>query len=538
MNIKSALENLIKAAIKKVGIDDIEIKIEIPSQKQNGDYSTNVALELVKVLKRNPVDIAKLIIDSIEKNEIIKNIEVAGPGFINFFVNNDFYLNKINKIIKEENNYGRSNIGNNKKVNIEYVSANPTGILHVGTARGAAYGDSLSRILEFAGYVPTREYYINDGGNQIENLGLSIKSRYENICGINSEIPEDGYHGKEIIEIAEKIYKEHKESKLNEDIEYFKNYGIDTLISRIKEDLKDFRVEFDIWTSEKDIRKSGKIEQCLKVLDDMGNIYEQDGAKWLRTSKYGDEKDRVIIKSDGSYTYIVPDIAYHLDKISRGYDKLIDVLGADHHGYVSRLKASIDALGYDKDKLTVKLLQMVKLIKDNEEIKMSKRTGKTITISELIDEVGVNAARYFFSSKSLDTQMNFDITLATKKSNENPVYYIEYAHARICSILKNIKSQSYVEKYDTINSEKAIELIKKVCEFKEIVEMAATKQIPHIIPTYLYELATLFHTYYNNEKILSDDEIYTKERANLINAVKITIKNGLNLIGVEALEEM
>jgi len=270
----------------------------------------------------------------------------------------------------------------------------------------------------------------------------------------------------------------------------------------------------------------------------MGNIYEEDGAKWLRTSKYGDEKDRVIIKSDGSYTYIVPDIAYHLDKISRGYDKLIDVLGADHHGYVSRLKASIDALGYDKDRLTVKLLQMVKLIKDNEEIKMSKRTGKTITITELIDEVGINAARYFFSSKSLDTQMNFDITLATKKSNENPVYYIEYAHARICSILKNIKSQNIIEKYDTIHSEKAIELIKKVCEFKDIVEIAATKQIPHVITNYLYELATLFHTYYNNEKILSDDEIYTKERANLINTVKITIKNGLNLIGVEAVEEM
>jgi arginyl-tRNA synthetase len=538
MNVKSDLENLLKDAIKKIGINDIEIKIEIPSQKQNGDYSTNVALELVKILKISPKEIAELIIKNINKNEIIKNIEIAGPGFINFFINNDFYLNKINKIINEENNYGRSSIGNKEKINIEYVSANPTGILHVGTARGAAYGDSLSRILDFAGYIPTREYYINDGGNQIENLGLSIKARYENLCGINSSIPEDGYHGKEIIEIAEKIYKENKESKINENIEYFKNYGIDTLISRIKEDLKNFRVEFDVWTSEKDIRKSGKIEQCLKILDDMGNIYEEDGAKWLKTSKYGDEKDRVIIKSDGAYTYIVPDIAYHLDKISRGYDKLIDVLGADHHGYVSRLKASIDALGYDKNKLTVKLLQMVKLIKDNEEIKMSKRTGKTITITELIEEVGTNAARYFFASKSLDTQMNFDITLATKKSNENPVYYIEYAHARICSILKNITTKENIEKYKTINSEKAIELIKKVCEFKEIVEIAATKQLPHIITTYLYELATLFHTYYNTEKILSDDEIYTAERANLISTVKITIKNGLNLIGVEALEEM
>lgn len=538
MKIKQILENLLEESIKKIGCSNFEIKLEIPAQRKNGDYSTNIALELKKDLNKNPIEIAKQIIENIEKNTVIEKIDIAGPGFINFFIKKEYYLNKIDEIINQDKDYGKSNIGNNKKINIEYVSANPTGILHVGTARGAAYGDSLSRIYKFAGFIPTREYYINDGGNQIENLGLSIKARYENLCGINTSLPTDGYYGKEIIEIAEKIYGENKDTKLKEPNEYFKNQGINILMDRIKEDLKKFRVEFDIWTSEKEIRKSGKIEECLKILDDMGNIYEEDGAKWLRTSKYGDEKDRVIIKRDGTYTYIVPDIAYHLDKISRGYDNLIDVLGADHHGYLSRLKASIDALGYDKDKLSIKLLQMVKLIKDGEEIKMSKRTGKTITISELIDEVGVDAARYFFSSKSLDTQMNFDITLATKKSNENPVYYIEYAHARICSILKNINKKIDIAEYKTINSEIAIDLIKKVLEFENIVETAAVKQIPHIITTYLYELASLFHNYYNNEKILSDDETYTYERINLIKTVKITIKNGLDLIGVNALEEM
>jgi arginyl-tRNA synthetase len=538
MKIKQIIESLLEESIKQIGLVCTEIKLEIPSQRKNGDYSTNVALELKKDSLKNPLEIAKLIVDNVEENSIVEKIEIAGPGFINFFIKKDYYFKKINEIIKQDKDYGKSNLGNGKKINIEFVSANPTGILHVGTARGAAYGDSLARIYKFAGFIPTKEYYINDGGNQIENLGLSIKTRYENLCGINTVLPSDGYYGKEIIEIAENIYQESKDTKLKESNDYFKDQGIKVLMNRIKEDLKNFRVEFDIWTSEKEIRKSGKIEECLKILDDMGNIYEDDGAKWLRTSKYGDEKDRVIIKKDGTYTYIVPDIAYHLDKISRGYDKLIDVLGADHHGYLSRLKAAIDALGYDKNKLEIKLLQMVKLIKNGEEIKMSKRTGQTITISELIDEVGVDAARYFFSSKSLDTQMNFDITLATKKSNENPVYYIQYAHARICSILKNVNIKHDINEYKTITSDISIDLIKKVLEFESVVETAAIKQIPHIIPTYLYELAALFHNYYNNEKILSDDKIYTYERINLINIVKITIKNGLDLIGVNAFEEM
>lgn len=538
MDIKKDLRNIINESLSKMNIDGVSFIVEVPKNKENGDYSTNVAMELTKVLRKNPREIAEEIVANIDKGNIIDRIVIAGAGFINFYINNLYLLKGIDEIIKLDKDYGKSNIGNKKKINIEYVSANPTGILHVGTARGASYGDNLSRIMSFAGYDVTREYYINDGGNQIHNLGLSIKARYDNICGKELNMPEDGYHGEEIIEIAQGIYDEFGDSKLDAEISYFTNLGVSKLLQRIKDDLKNFRVEFDVWSSEMAIRNSGKIEECLASLEKNGNIYEAEGAKWLRTTKYGDDKDRVVVKHDGSYTYLVPDIAYHLDKIHRGFDNLIDVFGADHHGYVSRLKASIDALGYDSKILDVKLLQMVKLIRDGEEVKMSKRTGQTITINELVEEVGLNASRYFFAAKSLDTQMNFDITLATKKSTENPVYYIEYAYARICSILNNVKEKIEVNNYETIESEYALNLIKKAYEFKDVVEMSAEKQIPHILTNYVYELATLFHTYYSHEKIISDDIKYTSERINLINAVKITIGNALNLIGIVAREKM
>ncbi len=538
MNTKEKLKEIIDDALAKENIKDISYVIEIPNDKKNGDFSSNVAMSLARVLKKNPREIANNIVSNIKNNNIIDRIDIAGAGFINFYLNKNYLLSGINEIINLDTDYGKSNIGLNSKINIEYVSANPTGILHVGTARGAAYGDNLSRIMSFAGYDVTREYYVNDGGNQINNLGQSIKVRYNNLCGIELPMPEDGYYGEEIIDIAKGIYNEYKDEKLNEDLEYFTNLGVEKLLNRIKKDLKDFRVEFDVWTSEKEIRKSGRIEECLNKLDELGNIYKKDDATWLKTTKYGDDKDRVIIKKDNTYTYLVPDIAYHLDKIDRGYDELIDVFGSDHHGYVTRLNSAIEALGYDKNKLDVKLLQMVKLIKNNEEIKMSKRTGKTITITELIEEVGIDASRYFFANKSLDTQMNFDITLATKKSNENPVYYVNYAHARICSILKEHDTNEEIKEYTTISSEYAFELLNKVYEFKEVVESAAVKRMPHLITNYVYELSTLFHSYYSHEKIISEDIRYTNERINLIKTVKITINNALNLIGVKALEKM
>ena len=541
MNLKTKIKDIIYDALTKmdINIDKKDIVVEIPKQRENGDFSSSIALKLCKELKMNPIELAESIKSNIA-DELIDEIEIAKPGFINFRLNRKQIFNGINEINKLEDNYGKSTIGNNEKINVEYVSANPTGILHLGTARGAAYGDSLCNILSFAGYDVTREYYINDAGNQIDNLGMSILVRYKELCGIEEELPENGYHGVEIIKIAEKIKEEYGESKLNEDLEFFKNLGLNTLLDQIKKDLKQFRVEFDIWTSEKDVRKKGRIEESLEILKKQGDTYEKDGALYLKTTKYGDDKDRVLIKSDGLYTYFTPDIAYHLDKIDRGYDKLIDVLGADHHGYVSRLKASIKALGYDDSKLTVKLLQLVRLIRNGEEVKMSKRTGKTVTITELIDEVGVDAARYFFSLRGLDTQMDFDIDLATKNSNENPMFYVQYAHARICSILRDAKEKNIdlANKFDTSITDSAYNLISKVYEFNNVVEEAAIKREPHLITNYLYELATLFHSYYAQEKILTDDIDLASQKLAIINTVKITIKNALLLIGVEAKERM
>ena len=541
MNLKNNIKEILFETLSDMNIDiDInDIIVEIPKQRENGDFSSNIALKLCKRLNMNPMELAEKIKDNVD-NELIEKIEIAKPGFINFRLNRQYLFNGISKINELCDDYGRSTIGNHEKINVEYVSANPTGILHLGTARGAAYGDSLCNILSFAGYDVTREYYINDAGNQIDNLGLSILVRYKQLCGIEDELPENGYHGNEIIEIAKNIKEKYGDAKLNEDIEYFKNIGLNTLLDQIKKDLKEFRVDFDIWTSEKDIRNKGRIEELLKILKKQDDTYEEDGALYLKTTKYGDDKDRVLIKSDGLYTYFTPDIAYHLDKIDRGYDKLIDVLGADHHGYVSRLKASIKALGYDDNKLTVKLLQLVRLIRNGEEVKMSKRTGKTVTITELIDEVGVDAARYFFSLRGLDTQMDFDIDLVTKQSNENPMYYVQYAHARICSILREAKEKNidFSDKFESSMTDSAYNLISKVYEFNNVVEEAAIKREPHLITNYLYDLATLFHSYYSKEKILTDDKELTSEKLSIINTVRITIKNALLLIGVEAKERM
>ena len=532
--MKEKLQKQIKEALIKMNIDKSDILVEIPKDKNNGDYSTNVAMQLAGILKKNPKEIAEEIKNNIISDDI-NNIEIAGPGFLNFYVKNDYLFDNINKILEKEDEYGKSNIGANTKINIEYVSANPTGFLHIGHARGAAYGDALSRILKFAGYDVDREYYINDAGNQINNLEKSIIVRYHNLCGIEEELPDDGYHGEDIKEVAKNIYDEYKADAPSN---IFKKKGVEFLLNKIKKDLNDFRVGFDIWTSETSLYENKEVENALNKLIKDGYTYEKDNALFLKTSMYNDEKDRVLVKSDNNNTYLLPDIAYHINKYKRGYDKLIDVLGADHHGYIDRLKASIKMMGEDPDKLEVKILQMVRLIKNGEEIKMSKRTGKTLTINDLIEEVGVDAARYFFATRSLDSQLDFDIELAKQKSNENPVYYVSYAHARICSILREYKNDIKPRNYSTIISQPAINLITKVYEFEDVVKSSALKEAPHLITNYVYELAHLFHTFYANEKVLSDDIEYTADRINLIKAVKITIKNALELIGVKAPEKM
>ena len=540
MSIKEEIKQIIAKSLDSLNIEynSDEIIIDTPKLENNGDYSTNIALILTKKLKKPPLEIANLIKENINSN-IFAKVEIASPGFINIYLKKERLYQEINKILTEGKNYGKNNLGNNKKILLEYVSANPTGTLHIGHGRGATYGDNLSRIMSYCGYDVTREYYINDAGNQMNNLGISIKERYKELCNLPFNIPEDGYHGKEIIAIAKTIYDSYKEEKLTENIEYFKQVGLNVLMQQIKKDLDNYRVNFDVFTSEQSLYDKGEVENVLNQLKKNNDCYIKEDALWLNTSKYGDEKDRVIVKNDGNYTYFLPDIAYHVNKIKRGYQELIDVLGADHHGYINRLKASLEILGYDSSILNVKILQMVRLLKDGEEVKISKRTGKTITLNDLIDEVGINATRYFFASKSLDTQMDFDLSLAVKNSNENPVYYIEYANARITSLLNNYKKEiAAKEEYKTIEEPLAYTIMNKLLKFTDTIIVAAKKQQPHIICNYVYELTSLFHTYYSSTKFITDDEEYTNDRIALLSAIKIVINNSLNLIGIIPREQM
>ncbi len=543
MNLKQRMREIIYKALNDLGIEFnlFDVMVEVPKNRENGDFSSNIAMQLTKVLKDNPRNIAEKIVDKIKDNtKEIDKVEIAGPGFINIYLKDEYVFSGIDNVLKANKDYGKLNIGNKEKINIEFVSANPTGILHLGTARGAAYGANLANIMSFAGYDVTKEYYINDAGNQINNLGMSLKERYKGLCGLKENMPEGGYYGNEIIDIAKYIKEKYSDKKLDEDIEYFKKVAVDYLLDIIKKDLSDFKVTFDVWTSEKDIRSKGRIEESIKILDEKGLVYKKDDALFLKTTDYGDDKDRVLVKTDGSYTYLVPDIAYHLDKFDRGFDYLVDVFGADHHSYVSRLKASIEALGYDKDKLEVRLLQMVRLLRDGEVVKMSKRTGGNITIRELVDEIGVDAARYFFASRSLDGQMDFDINLALKKSNENPFFYVGYAHARICSIINeaNLKNIDFATTYEKIYDVDSKALLLKVYDFSSIVEVSSSKKEPHLVTNYLYELASMFHNYYAKHRILTDDLDLSSQRLSLIKTVAITINNGLNLIGVDAPNKM
>ena len=535
--MKEKLIEKINVVLKDMGVENADFLVEIPKDEKNGDYSSNVAMKLAKVLHKSPNEIGQEIVDNIDR-EGIKNIELVGPGFINFYMEKDYLIKNIDHINNVKLDYGRNENGKGKKINIEFVSANPTGILHMGNARGGAYGDSLARIFKFNGYDVVKEYYVNDAGVQIDNLGKSIRVRYLNLLGIKEELPENGYHGNEIVDIAKELFEKNGDSLKDADLEYFKKYGIDYLLGKIKEDLKRYRIEYDVFSSEKDIRTNYSLEEFIDKLDKNGYIYDEDGAKWFKCSLLFDDKDHVLQKEDGTYTYLMPDIIYHYDKYKRGFDKMIDVLGTDHHGYVARLKSSVKALGNDPDKLEVKLLQLVRLMENGEVVKMSKRSGKSITLSDLMDDVGVNAARYYFSKVSLDTQMDFNLNLAKEKSNENPVFYINYAYARICSILSNYEKDFKIKEYTTLNNENAYSLLKVLYEWPEVVKSASDKELPHLIANYAYDLASAFHSYYDKVRIISDDETSTKENINLLFAIKYTLKISLELIGVEPIERM
>ncbi len=549
--LKENLKNEIKETVIKCGYvsceEDINVILENAKDAKHGDYSTNIAMQLTKRAKKNPRIIAEEIVKNFDTNKAdVAKIEIAGPGFINFFLKKTVFTKSIKGIIDLGDDYGKSNSGKGLKYNVEYVSANPTGDLHLGHARGAALGDSLCRLLSKAGYDVTREYYVNDAGNQIHNLVVSAYARYLEALGNESKMPEDGYYGPDIILLGQMMAEKYKEQfvgKLDENYDLIRQISLDYELDKIKKDLNMFGVEFDLFTSEKSIYDKNLVKESIDLLQSKGYIYEKDGAIWFRSTDFGDDKDRVLKKSDGSYTYLTPDIANHIEKLNRGNDKLVDIWGADHHGYIARVKAAMQALGYEADKLEVDIIQMVRLIKDREEFKMSKRTGKAVTIRDLVDEVGVDAVRYFFVMRSGETQMDFDLDLATKKSNENPVYYAQYAHARTCSILRQAKEKGFSvdvkENYEFINHEKEYEVIKLMGEFPNVVADAAAKRRPHLICNYVNDLATAFHSLYNAEKVINEeDNAKTNEKLALIQALEITIKNALNLIGVSAPERM
>ena len=544
--VSNKIVTIIKSALKNVyNLENIDslVMVEIPKLKDHGDFSSNIALRLAKVLKNSPINIANSLKGELENNDFIEKVEVVVPGFLNFFVKKDSLSEIINKIIDQGKDYGRNNFGKNEKVMVEYVSANPTGDLHLGHARGAAYGDSLTRVLKFSGYDCLREYYVNDAGNQIEVLGESLYQRYLEALGYEFDIDKIGYQGKDVKNIASKIAKDIKEKYVHDDSEdrklYFKKVGRELELSKIKKDLDLYRVSFDHYQSELDLYKDGKVKNTLEALKNSGFTYDLDGALWLRTTDFGDDKDRVLIKSDGSYTYLLPDIAYHKDKFDRGYEHLINLFGADHHGYIIRLKAGLKILGYNSDNLDIQIVQMVRLMENGVELKMSKRTGNAITIRELCEDVGVDVARYFFISKPIVSHLDFDLDLARKHSSENPVYYIQYAYARCASILRRVKEVKKLETYSLLTNDKEVSILKELASFEQIlVDICKYKEV-NILCNYAYRLASLFHSYYNECKVIDEtNSELTTERLALVKAIKITLENALNLLGIEVKEDM
>lgn len=543
---ETLIEEIKQAILKAELVTEVpEIKIENPKDTKNGDYATNIAMVLTKLAKRNPREIAQAIVDNLDVQKAdVSKVDIAGPGFINFYMDNAYLTGIITEALTKKVDFGKGE-PKDERILVEYVSANPTGSLHIGHARNAAVGDTLSNVLSAAGYDVLREYYINDAGKQIENLAYSIEARFLQALGQDKALPADGYHGKDIIEIGKDLAEKHPEYKDVEEaerIKAFRKLGLDYEMEKLKKDLTEFNVHFDNWFSETSLYENKEIDKALEQMRQRGYIFEEDGATWLRTTEFGDDKDRVLIKKDGSYTYFLPDIAYHYDKIERGYDTLINLFGADHHGYINRLKASLETFGVDSKRLEIQVMQMVRLLQDGQEVKMSKRTGNAITLRDIMDEVGIDAARYFLTMRSPDSHFDFDMELAKSESSDNPVYYAQYAHARICSMLRQAKeagiTPSRDANYALITNEKAFELLKRVADFESVIEQAAEHRAPHRITNYIQDLAAHFHKFYNAEKVLTDDIEKSRAYVAMIEAVRITLQNALTLVGVSSPEKM
>ena len=552
-DFEKKIYDALDAAVRELyGIetDADTLLVEIPRDTKMGDYASSTSMRLARTLHKAPMAIGEELAEKLrEKLPEAESVTVAKPGFINFRLSGDALSGVINKVLEAGESYGKNNSGSGERVLVEWVSANPTGDLHCGHARNAAWGDSICRLMELSGYDVLREYYVNDAGNQIVKLGESLVARYFEHFGRASDypLPEDGYHAEDVKNIADAIAAEDGDKWLDADpderLHYFMQTGKTRELEKINRDLELYRVRITSWMHETFFYENNKkrINDCLALMDSKGLLYEKDGALWFKSTDYGDEKDRVLRKSDGTLSYLTPDIANHVYKIERGYNKLVDLWGADHHSYVLRMQAALEALGYPKGTLSVDLIQMVRMVDNGVEVKMSKRTGNAITIRELCEDVGVDAARWFFASKDISSQMDFDMKQAVARDNNNPVYYAQYAHSRMCSILRNpdIPAFKPVAAYDRLTDEKELLLMKMMSEFPGLVARAAKTRKPNIVSEYIMNLVKLYHSYYNVARVNNpDDPALTNQRVGLVMALQITLRSALALLGVSAPESM
>lgn len=557
INIKDTIyANLAKAALEAQKAGELAFEslpnyvLEGPREKQHGDWATNLAMVLTKQARKAPRDIATILIKHLDtEGTFITASEIAGPGFINFRLDPNWLTGVIPEVLNLEADYGKVNLGQGKKVQVEFVSANPTGLLHMGNARGAALGDSLASLLAMAGYEVSREFYINDAGNQIYNFALSLEARYLQLMGQDVPFPEGGYHGEDLIDTVKGLIEKVGNKYLNveQDLrrEFLVRYALEEKLTSIRETLTDMGVHYDCWFSEQSLHDSGFVKDTMEKLEQQGYIYEKEGAQWLKSTLFGDEKDEVVVRGNGTPTYFAADIAYHRNKFERGFDRVINIWGADHHGHVARMKGAMSALGYEPENLQIILMQLVRLIQNGEVVRMSKRSGQYITLRELMDEVGKDAARFFFIMRDPDSTVEFDLDLAKAESSDNPVYYVQYAHARLCSILRQAAEQGYntagiPQEGDLkrLQSSEERELLKKIAELPNEIEVAARLTEPHRLARYVLDLAGLFHSFYNSQRVLVDEEGLREARLGLVRSTKQVLANVLGILGVTAPERM
>ncbi|GBF35674.1 arginyl-tRNA synthetase [Desulfocucumis palustris] len=554
--IRSGLADSLKKALSSAGekgtLPEVETPafvVEVPREKENGDFASNLAMLLAKPARTAPRRAAEALVAELDLSGLpVEKVEIAGPGFINFYLSSNWVLAALPGIVKKGEAYGRVNIGGGKKVQVEFVSANPTGLLHMGNARGAALGDSISSLLDYAGFEVSREFYINDAGNQIEHFGRSLEARYLQLLGRQAQVPEEGYHGEDIMEtmrgFVEKYGDRYLDTASPARREIMVKYALAEKLGAIKKSLGEFGVNYDVWFSEQSLHDSGKVTEAIERLKESGYLYEYEDALWFKAREFGVEKDEVVVRSNGIPTYFAADIAYHMNKFQRGFQWVINIWGADHHGHVPRMKGAVKALGYDPDALQVIIMQLVRLYKSGEIVRMSKRTGQFVTLEELMEEVGRDAARYFFVMRSADSHLDFDLDLAKAQSNDNPVYYVQYAHARICSIMKQLEEQGGTmpdpEKagLSLLREEAELALARRLADLPDEVASCARDLAPHRLARYVHEIAGLFHSFYNAHRVITGDAALTGARLVLVAATRVVLANCLNILGVSAPERM